>query len=106
LCRGHGLSLLAPARGTPALPAKGDFSRWSSKPLTVGSQDSCCSRRSRRLTLQPFELDSKKRLFMNLFVKHSDFLFLNPIMKLTRLNASLGIDFFYYPLFIILFVKT
>src|SRR5699024_9148930 len=41
---GHGLSLLAPARGTPALPAKGDFSRWSFKPLTVGSQDSCCSR--------------------------------------------------------------
>jgi len=25
----------------------------SPKPLTAGSQDSCCSRRSRRLTLQP-----------------------------------------------------
>src|SRR5699024_12832474 len=35
----------------------------SPKPLTVGSQDSCCSRRSRRLTLQPFELVCKKRTF-------------------------------------------
>jgi len=29
--RGHGFSLLAPARGMPALPAKGGFSRPSLK---------------------------------------------------------------------------
>src|SRR5699024_6174913 len=37
---GHGLSLLAPARGMPALSAKGGFSRPSLLPLTVGSQGS------------------------------------------------------------------
>src|SRR5699024_9670126 len=58
----------------------------SPKPLTVGSQDSCCSRRSRRLTLQPFESDSKKHEFLrNLLFKRSDFHSINPIMKLTQL---------------------
>src|SRR5699024_12882048 len=38
LCRGHGLSLLAPARGMPALSAKGGFSRPSLLPLAAGSQ--------------------------------------------------------------------
>jgi len=33
----------------------------SHKTLVAGSQDSYCSRRSRRLTLQPFKLDSKTR---------------------------------------------
>src|SRR5699024_5552520 len=32
-----------------------------SNSLVVGSSDSCCSRRSRRLTLQPFELDPLRR---------------------------------------------
>src|SRR5699024_4405078 len=40
LCRGHGLSLLAPARGMPALPAKGGSSRPSLLLLTAGSQGS------------------------------------------------------------------
>src|SRR5690625_4751748 len=43
--RGHGFSLLAPARGMPALPAKGDFSRPSSLLLPPGSSDTCYSRK-------------------------------------------------------------
>src|SRR5690625_4081949 len=43
--RGHGFSLLAPARGMPALPAKGDFSRPSSLLLPAGSSDTCYSRK-------------------------------------------------------------
>src|SRR5690625_2786936 len=45
--RGHGLSLLAPARGMPTLPAKGGFSR-PSLGYPAGSSDTCYSRRSRR----------------------------------------------------------
>src|SRR5699024_3212939 len=56
----------------------------SPKPLTVGSQDSCCSRRSRRLTLQPFELVCRNERLLNLFVKRLDFDSRNPVMKLTH----------------------
>src|SRR5699024_10472854 len=58
LCRGHGLSLLALARGMPALPAKGGFSRPSSLPLTVGSQvswDCTIVRPTEDLLLFPLE---------------------------------------------------
>src|SRR5690625_3237089 len=74
--RGHGLSLLAPARGMPALSAKDGFSRPSLKPapasssnasqyassaqgstevyssstLSAGSSDTCYSRRTRNAT--------------------------------------------------------
>jgi len=34
----------------------GDLPFHSQNTLVAGSSDACCSRRSRRLTLQPFEL--------------------------------------------------
>src|SRR5690625_5703498 len=45
--RGHGLSLLAPARGMPTLPAKGGFNR-PSLGYPAGSSDTCYSHRSHR----------------------------------------------------------
>ena len=57
--RGHGLSLLAPARGMPTLPAKGGFSRPSLLTTLRGLRtragsaltrptENLCSRRSQR----------------------------------------------------------
>src|SRR5699024_5331720 len=54
----------------------------SQKPLVVGSSDTCCSRRSRRLTLQPFRLDS--------FCLTFGFSFNKPYYEIDSLNYSIS----------------
>src|SRR5699024_5450641 len=93
--RGHGFSLLAPARGMPTLSAKDGFSRpslkpvpasssnaseyassaqgnkevYSSSPHSAGSSDTCFSRRSQRSSAPNNHLNSENELY-SIVAKH------------------------------------
>src|SRR5690625_2015074 len=94
--RGHGFSLLAPARGMPTLSAKDGFSRpslkpvpasssnaseyassaqgnkevYSSSPLSAGSSDTCYSRRSQRSSTPNNHRNSESEIYRTVAKHH------------------------------------